>query len=150
MAMTTLNLHKKIMKEVNETAIRFGKSRRDIIVLLLMGIMRNHEKVLGGFTSVKYQPDDDSKNWHCFHINFKPDEYEYFNDLRKVCKCSVSLLVALAADLYIDEMVKRPKKNIDSYLYYQNYVIRRDKVDGIYCWHLYWGFPKKHLNSLRL
>lgn len=152
MATTSINIHHKILQKINDLAVRLETSRRDIIIQLLMRIMRDHDRLRGNFQTVKYQSDDVRENWHCFHIRFKSDEYEFFIDLRKVCKCSVSLLVSLAVDLFMDELLykKTMKKNVDNYALFKHYVLRRVIADGIISWQIYWGFPKKHLESLRL
>ena len=146
MASTTINIRREVLSKITNAAIQSNKSRREIIIYLLKLVARNNDSHLRGFGTVKYQSDDDPDNWHCFHIRFKPDEYEYFLDLRKVCKCSVSHLVAIAADKYLNDIMA----NVDNYALFSNYVLRREIIDGIICWHLYWGYPEKHLNSLRL
>ncbi len=150
MAVTMLNIHNELYGQITKIALQHNKPRREIIVRLLMRVMGDHLKLMGGISAVKYQPDDDEQNWHPFHIALKPDEYEFFIDLRKVCKCSVSLLLAIAVRRYGHELTKSNEKIIDNYPYFQNYVLRRNVVDGIYCWHFYWGLPKTHLCSLKL
>ena len=148
MLATTVNLHRDVLARITKVAIRKNKSRRDIIVMLLMRLMRDRHMAPRGFTTVKYQPDDDRKNWRCFHIRFRHDEYEYFTDLRKFIKCSVSLCIALAVDRYLDELTcKFKKKFVDKYMRFCNYVLRREIIEGIICWNLYWGFPGEHIKK---
>ena len=150
MLATTLNVHRDVFGKIAEVADRHKKSLREIIVLLLMRIMYDHVSLMRGFTTVKYQPDDDRENWHCFHIRLKHDEYEYFIDLRKICKRSISSLIAIAIDRYFDELTSAPIKVVDNYTQFNNYVLRREVVDGIITWLLYWGYPERHLRTLRL
>ena len=149
MLATTVNLHRDVLARITKVAIRTNKSRRDIIVMLLMRLMRDHHAIYRGFTTVKYQQDDGRNKWHCFHIRFRHDEYEYFTDLRKLCKCSVSLCIALAVDRYLDELtIKFKKKIVDKYQRLCNYVLRREIIEGVICLHLYWGYPGKHMKKL--
>ncbi len=100
---------------------------------------------------VKYQPDDVKKNWHCFHIRFREDEYEFFTDLRNVCKYSVSYLLAKAVALYLDEIGDIDgEKSVDNYRLFRNYVLHHEVVEGIISLHSYWGYPEKHLKTLNL
>ena len=100
---------------------------------------------------MKYQPDDVKKNWHCFHIRFREDENEFMVDLRKVCKFSVSYLLAKAVDLYLDKLWEEDvEKSVDNYRPFNNYVLHHEVVEGIISLHLYWGYPEKHLKTLRL
>ncbi len=152
MASTSINMHRNVFQIITDTAERLGKSRRDIVVYLLMRIMRDHDDLRGEFKMVRYQKKDKKENWHCFKIRFKQDEYEFFIDLRKVCKCSVSLLVARAVERYVEELInkKAGKKIVGNYVLFKHYTLRRVIVEGIICWQLYWGFPKKHLEIQRL
>ncbi len=148
MLATTFNVHCDILAKITGAAVRLNKTRRDIIVFLLMRIMEDHDGLIRGFTTVKYQHDDERISWHCFHIRLKHDEYEYFVDLRKVCKCSISLLIAIAVDRYIDELAKCIKKVVDNYPLFSNYVSHLEVIDGIFCLHFFWGFPEAYLKTL--
>ena len=150
MLVTTLNIHTDVFFKLTQASIILKKSRRDIIVILLMRIMRDIHKFRRGFATVKYQPDDLKEKWHCFPIKFKFDENEFWTDLRKVSKYSVSYLLAIAVDNYLDELMLGNKKNIYNYIYFKNYVLYREVIDGIICWQSYWGFPLEHLRTLRL
>lgn len=146
MIVTTFNMHHDTLEKITVTAWRLGMSRRHVIMMLLMRLMNDQEVAMGGFTAVKYQSDDDSGKWHRFHFRFKPDEYEFCVDLRKLCKCSVSLLIAKAADKYCGDMLK--DNFVDKYPKFSNYVLHRELNDGIICWHLYWGYPAEHLKNI--
>ena len=150
MHLTTLNIHPEIFKKISGAADKLQKSRRALIVSLLMRLMKDNNRFMGGFKTVKYQPDNKIGKWHCYHISFKQDEYEFFLDLRKLCKCSVSFLLAIAVDCYLDECSQKIKKNMDKYPIFNNYVLRQDVLNGIICWHTYWGFPKRHLQTIRI
>jgi hypothetical protein len=148
---TTLNIHVDILSRIYTAAIKLNKSHREIIILLFMRIMQNHSLLQGKFTTVKYQPDDERNKWHKFHICFKPDENEFFGDLRKFCKFSVSYLLAIAVREYLDELMgDAEKKSVDNYPYFNNYMIYREIVSGIISWRLYWGYPAEEAKTFRL
>ena len=69
----------------------------------------------------------------------RADEYEYFLDLRKILKMSVSLIVAYAVEKFLDMLMK--ENNTDNNRY-RNYIIAREVIDNIICWKLIWGFPR--------
>lgn len=151
MATTTLNIHIDVLSKINQHAIRLNKSKKEIIILLLMRIMKNHHLFVKTFSTVKYQRSDIKAKWHCFHIRFKKDENEFFVDLRKLCKYSVSCLVAISVERYLDELIMDiDKKLVDNYIYYKNYVLHFEVIDGIISWSFYWGYPEEHLKTLRL
>ena len=148
MVATTFNVHVDTFEKIISIAGHLEKSQRDIIMMLLMRIMNDHNEWMGGFTAVKYQPDEDPEKWNCFHFRFKPDEYEFCVDLRKLCKCSVSLLIALAAERYYEELLDIRENFVDKYPKFSDYVLHCELIDDVICWHLYWGYPEKHLKNL--
>ena len=151
MLSTTLNIHVDVLAKITQEAARIKKSRKFVIIQLFMHIMKNYQLFMRGFSTVKYQPDDVKKNWHCFHIRFREDENEFFVDLRKVCKFSVSYLLAKAVDLYLDKLWEEDgERCVDNYRLFSNYVLHHEVVDGINSLHLYWGYPEKHLKTLNL
>ncbi len=150
MIATTLNIHVGVLAKISKAAIRFNQSRRKTIVMLLMMIMEDQRFFARCFSTVKYQPDDNEENWHCFHIRFREDENEFFVDLRKLCKFSVSYLLALAVDRYLGALLKRVKKSVDNNIRFINYVQYHEVVDGIFSWRIYWGYPIKEIKTLRL
>ena len=151
MVITTLNIHVDVFSKITQSAALLEKSRKEVVVLLLMRIMKDHRLFVRGFSTVKYQRDDVKKNWHCFHIRLRGDEKEYFEDLRKLSKFSVSCLLAIAVKRYLEKILSdRGKKIVDNYTHFSNYVLHHEVVDGIISFHSYWGYPEEHLKTLRL
>ena len=151
MLSTTLNIHVDVFAKINQEAVRLKKSRKFVIILLFMHIMKNYQLFMRGFSTVKYQPDDVKKNWHCFHIRYREDEKEYFEDLRKVCKFSVSYLLVKAVDHYLDKLWEEDvEKSVDNYRPFSNYVLHHEVIEGIISFQFYWGYPEKHLKTLHL
>ena len=151
MISTTLNIHIDVLSKITDAAKHLDTSRKAVIVLLLKRMMKNHRFFTQSFSTVKYQQDDDKDNWHCFHIRFRPDENEFFVDLRKVCKFSVSCLLAMAVKQFLSELMRDIKKKlVDNYQDFKNYVLHKEIVEGILSWQIYWGLPMEHLKTLRL
>ena len=146
MVKTTLNLHVEVLNRIGECADRLNRSRKEIIVMLLKRIMRDMDRYARSFRTVEYQEDAPKDMWRCYHVRFREDENEFFVDLRKFCKRSVSLLVAIALRDYCDELLGNAVTSCN----FCHYVFFHEKVEGIYSWRLYWGFPVHELNRLRL
>ncbi len=142
---TTLNIDHDILKQITRAALSKKISRSKMIILLLNKVMdETHEPFFLG-KMVKYQKQKRPDNWHRFHLQVRPDEYEFFLDLRKLLKMSVSLILAYAVEKYLKQLIKR--KTTDNYLH-NNYLMIREIIDNIKCWKLYWGYPlniEKHL-----
>jgi hypothetical protein len=148
---TTINIHEDIYTRISAAAVKLDTSRRDIIIRLLMRMMKNNSTPRRGFTTVKYQPGDATGRWHPFHICYKNDENEFSVDLRKFSKYSVSFILAIAVEKYLDQLTgDANEKGMYNYTGFSNYVIYREVVEGIISWRLYWGYPPEELKSLKL
>ena len=148
MIATTLNIHVDILSKIEAAAERFKKSKRAIIVMLLKRLMLDYKLQKLAFSTVKYQDDDMEENWHCFHIRFREDENEYFVDMRKVCKLSVSHLLAIAVRRFLYRITrKREREFVANYPFFVNYVMGRRVIDGIISYHFYWGFPYEYIKN---
>jgi len=113
--------------------------------------MKKHDKFLKIKGPVEYQEKIGADKWHRMHVVLLPHEYEFFCDMRKFCKMSVSLLAAIAIDSFLDEIIEEHvqrdanKKETDNYLFHC-YIIVKEVIKGNICWKLYWGYPgEEHL-----
>jgi len=134
---TTLNIDPGIMKKITLAAEAKKISRAELIIILLNNVMDNTNKPYFLGKMVKYQKRRSHNEWHRFHIDLRPDEYEFFLDLRKLLKMSVSLILAYAVEKYLQLILR---KATDNYLH-RNYLMIRESINGIKCWKLYWGYP---------
>ncbi|MCP4131761.1 MAG: hypothetical protein GY754_12350 [bacterium] len=143
---TTINFRVPVLEKINEAAVSLGISRTKIIIRLLKMVMNEKNFSATMCRAVQYQIDDpDPDNWHTFHISFQEDDYEFFTDLRKLLKKSVSAVVAYAVEEYLDVVLglapEDPEKS-DSYRF-RHYVISSTEMHGVISWQLFWGLPEK-------
>ncbi len=136
---TTLYVHKNILYRLDAGEGMSGRSRSSIIKLLIQKVMNDNGKMIKANSRVKYQERDLKENWSRVNIVFNEYEYEYCQDLRKFFKMSVSLILAYAVLIYLDEVV-REKGSTNNY-YYCNYILIRKVIDNVICWQIYWGIP---------
>ena len=148
MISTTLNIHDDKLIKIDRLSREMKKKKRDVIVLLLMRAMSDNRVFRGRFRSVRYQPAAGKEKWNCFHVNFREDEYEYFIDLRKFFKCSVSYILALAVEEYMGEFLEKKDEPMNNYHRYKDYVMHCEKPEGVISWRLYWGFPEEELKKI--
>ncbi len=138
---TTLNIHREILNQISEAAQIRSISRSEMIAYLLkevMGEISDHGS-LG--STVKYQKGRKPCNWHRFHVTVKDDMYEYWQDLRKLLKMSVSFILAFAVRKYLSKLMN--KKIADNYrfLYYS---IKKEVEKNVIIWKNIWGLPPGH------
>lgn len=135
---TTLNIHMDILKKINASAHLMGISRSQIIILLIKKVMSDIPDPGRMGKLIQYQENSRPDKWHTFHISYRMDDYEYFLDLKKLCKMSLSLILAYAVKKYLSR--NNGIKTTDNYLY-KNYVIIKEFIDDIICWRFIWGYP---------
>ncbi|MFC1668968.1 hypothetical protein ACFL20_01135 [Spirochaetota bacterium] len=136
---TTINIKKNILDNIAQTSKVLGKSQTEIIVMLLKKVIDNENSKVQICRRIKYQSCDDKNNWHTLHVLFEQNEYEYFLDLRKLLKMSLSFIIANAAKKYLKDLLNG---NFTDNNRYQNYILSRENADGIIYWVLFWGIPK--------
>ncbi|MFC1669404.1 hypothetical protein ACFL20_03375 [Spirochaetota bacterium] len=137
---TTLNINKNVLYKLNQASDVSGRSRTELIVMLLKKVMKNDCVKSCIERSIKYQQCNEKKSWHTFHITFRGDEYEYFVDLRKLLKMSLSYILAFAVKKYLNSIISG--ESTDNYMF-ENYIIAKEDADGIIYWKLFWGVPDK-------
>jgi hypothetical protein len=135
---TTLNMDIDVLQQIKQAAREKNTTCSEMIIILLNRVMDDTHSPFFLVKMVQYQESKGPGNWHRFHIQLRPDEYEFFLDLRKLLKMSVSLILAFAVKKYLKILIKT--NSTDNYLH-KNYMMIREFVDNIKCWKFYWGYP---------
>lgn len=141
---TTLNIGVDVFGQIAAAAEIRGISRSAMITCLLKCVMNDIPDSTRIGKMVKYQERRSPSDWHVFHLSLREDEYEYFLDLRKLFKMSLSLILVYSVNKYLSKMMK---KNCTDNYSYKNYVLIRELIDNIISWRILWGYPPdiKHL-----
>ena len=143
---TTVNIHVDLFNSITREARAKGISRSKMIISLLEMMMEKPSQPLRFGRPVQYQKKKKPEEWHTFHISLREDEYEYFQDLRKLLKMSISFIIASA----VMDFLNNPDVTIptDNYLF-NSYLVVREIVDSIICWRLYWGHPVSIMQEMK-
>jgi hypothetical protein len=142
---TTIYINVEIHKRLSKASTRTGESKRNIVSSLLRRLSMDYEEIAIPWKRIAYQNRDSRKAWQRLHLTLMPDEYEFFLDLRKACKLSVSHLVAYAMEKYLDEIAGNFIKGTDNYRY-SNYTLSCFIESGVVCLIHYWGLADKLLS----
>ncbi len=138
---TTININTSIFGMISRAVLLTGQPKNLIISSVMRRLADDYERLVQPWSRVRYQKRDAAGNWRLMHLSLKPDEYEFFLDLRKVFKFSVSCLIANAIEKYLDEILNKIHRGADNY-WYENYMFSCVIVDGVICWILSWGVPR--------
>ena len=144
---TTINISIKNLESIMFASSVTGETRSEIIVRLLKQVMKKESLEGSICRRIKYQKSEVGESWRRSHVRFKGDEYEFFLDLRKILKMSLSHIIANAIKKYLNHLING--KNTDNYLF-NNYVIAKEDADGVIFWKLFWGIPKNPEKFLTL
>lgn len=142
---TTIVVKPGIMQRLDDASSALRLSRSRVIVMLMKRLMDDAGNFLRSDRLVEYQRGGSGELRKRLHVCVDMRQYESFLDLRKLCKKSVSLLVALAVDKYLTDIVNEvlsDEKGADNYRI-EYYRIEKIMVDSLICWKIYWGKPKK-------
>ncbi|MBN2160926.1 MAG: hypothetical protein JW807_16165 [Spirochaetes bacterium] len=136
---TTLNIDIAVLSEITAAAQARGISRSVMIINLIKEIMNEIPDLSRLGRMVQYQERKGKDNWHTFHLYLREDDYEYFLDLRKLFKMSVSLILAFAVKKFLKRQIEA--NNTDNYTF-KNYIVIREHIDGVISWRFLWGWPR--------
>lgn len=144
---TTVNVRRDIRVRLEAACETTGMSRSGIIVLLLRKVMAEHERRAGDPGSVRYQDRQERHVWRRMSVFVKKCDYDYFLDMRRLFRRSVSLLVAYGVVEYLDVVISEllndtVSKTTDNY-WHQLYSIEKIVLKTRLCWKIYWKLPEK-------
>ncbi len=142
---TTLNIRTYILRQISLAAKAESISCSAMIAILLKKAMKGIGSPDCMGRLVQYQEPCRPEEQHTFHITWKEYDYEYFQDMRKLQKMSVSLLLARAVKRYLGK--KNTINKSDNYLFI-NYTIIKEVIDNIICWRFIWGYTPTLIKRL--
>lgn len=146
---TTININTNLETCLLSASNQLGIAPSELIISLIKKLMANHHGLLAAQRRIRYQSRDKTVKRRRRHCVFLIRDYEYLLDMKKFCKRSVSLLIAIAISEHLENMLTELNSSEDNDLKYDNYqfqhyIIIRDLIDGVICWRIYWGLPKDH------
>lgn len=134
---TTLNVRNDILEKINQAAQLRGISRSEMIIMLIKNVMKDVQNSVRFGIRVRYQKRSNPHSSETVHVLVGMDDYEYLQDLRRLLKMSISLILAKAVKKFLKEIMK--KNDTDNY--FKNYILIKEIFNDVICWKLVWGFP---------
>lgn len=144
---TTININRGVLARLIKASQVSGKSKSHIISCLMQRLSNDSKYMEKAWSRIQYQDRGNREEWRCIHMRLGQHEYEFFIDLRKFYKFSVSFLITYAIKKYLDEIVSKILNSNDTYNYI-NYVLSRIIISGVVCWVIYWGLPNNLLSTI--
>ncbi len=128
---------------------RTGWTMIDLIIAVMRHAMRHHSKHEREHGRIEYQKrfDADGMPIPKFRVKVKmlEREYDYFNDMRRFYRRSISHVIAIAVLAYLPGLLERIEKGeydeeVDSYPY-KNCAIYDKCIEEATVFHIWWGLP---------
>jgi len=143
---TTVNIDKEVYNTLTEAAKKLRVSRSKLVVMLINRMVEQEEPSEEDYVqhAVRYQESRDEENWKTLHIVLLRPDYEFFDDVRKLWKMSVSFLVAYVTEHYLVDLEKIDNKSTeedftDNYrdcAHYTRYFKQNDVQCILLCWQI--------------
>lgn len=146
MIKTSVYINTDKLVKVMEYSAANGLTYNEVITLLLKKMQADGGCNIRKFSAVKYQNDDPDKNWVTKTVYFEEICYEFFTDMRKFFKESVSLLLSKAIELFLNTILSEVKEILLNYAD-SDWDIRRDDVESGVIWTIFWIKPTKYIRK---
>ncbi len=149
MIKTTYMMTKEVLLLLKEAEKRTGWAMIDLVIAVMRYVMRHHAKYEREHGRIAYQKrlDKDGIPIPKFRVKVKmlEREYDYFNDMRRFFRRSISHVIAIAVLEYLPILVERIEKgeydeDVDSYPY-KNCAIYDKCIEEATVFHIWWGLP---------
>lgn len=137
MTTDTTVVMKEEVRSALERGIRgSGRSRTALVVMAMKRMMEKRGGLARAFRCVEYQ--ERGCEWRRVHVRVYARDLEFFSDARLVFKRSVSLLIAMAIERHLDEILR--DECTDNYPF-PSRALCEEIVNSVVCWKIYWGIP---------
>ena len=143
---TTMCVRGETREKLEAASLAAGVSRSRLVSSLLNYASKRMHVDRSSRGGIRYQERLEGIERGRMHLRLRNDEYEFFIDMRKVWKMSVSFLVAYAVELFLDELLQKMTMNPDNYRY-RNYAMTKVYAGDVICWIFYWGIPRKLIKT---
>jgi dTDP-D-glucose 4,6-dehydratase len=105
---TTVNLHQDQLQRLEQAFQHSGISVNELILLLFKRMMQENKRLHESAPTIQYQ--EDREGYEKKHVYMDYTEYDQKLDMRRMYKMSASLVLALAIDWFLEELLVPSKK----------------------------------------
>lgn len=99
---TTVSMKTEIYEELGRYAVQYGLKSQELVRLCIRKLYKKIKKQSYTVSTVQYQEKHDS--WHTYHLSLNEMMYEKSFCLKHVYKLSFSFLVAIALELFLENL----------------------------------------------
>jgi len=148
---TTYVMREEVISLLISAEEQTSYSREELLVMAMRKMMKDHEAFERDEGRIEYQKRFDEKTGmriikHRVKMRLLIREYNYFQDMRKFFRRSISLVMAIAVFTYLAEIVEKILKKDYEALHANNYpfecyAVMGKCIENIPTWRIWWGVP---------
>lgn len=138
---TTINISKEVYQKISEAAAKYHISRSRLITMLIEYLVSREKIPASTRGTVQYQQRQAKDQWKTLHVVLPAHVHDFFDDVRKLWKMSLSYLVAMVAEKFLTQMDELLKNaSADKYWHGCHTIIHfiKNELHYILCC---WGIP---------
>ena len=135
---TNINITDKNHKLLEKNAFKMNITKNELVVKLLTAYLNNQSKNYEVFKRVKYQKKKKHEIWNPIHVWLSPEFYEKCINLRVFHKLSLSNILTLAIQLYLNKIIKGVADNFT-----KNYIFLYTDLYECPIFIIAWGYPRE-------
>lgn len=138
---TTVNIDIEVYQKLTEAAKRYGVSRSRLIAMLLEHLVWKDEIPRSARGTVQHQDSRPKENWKKLHVVLPNHVHDFFDDVRKLWKLSVSYLVALVVEKFLAQLDENIVKLFADKYWHGGHTIVHFIQNGLQYMLCCWGVP---------
>ncbi len=150
---TTYVMRDEVIALLEEAEEKTKLPKEELLVQAMRKMMKDYETYERTDGRIEYQKrfdEDTGEHIKKQRVKLKVNlcDYNYYQDMRRIFRRSISLVMAIAVYTYLAEIVEKIlNKEIEALLAdtypFQNYAIMGKCIENIPTWRIWWGVPSK-------
>ncbi len=150
---TTYVMCDDVIERLADAEERTKRPQEELLVLSMRLMMKDYEAYEREDGRIEYQKRFDEETnepikKHRVKMRLSIREYNYYQDMRRIFRRSISLVMAIAVRNYLAKIVaallcENPDVVLADTYPFENYAIMGKCIENIPTWRIWWGVPPK-------
>lgn len=141
---TTYVMERDVWEALEDAMEKTGLGRSELLVPVMKMALQDHDEHLEAEGSIAYQERSEGTKRRV-HVKLGAMEYEFFQDMRKFFRKSISFMIAICIRRYLHIVIQNILNRLiaiheNNYPKYR-YKIFKKCIENNVFWLIYWGLP---------
>lgn len=140
---TTINIRTDLLDRIEHAEIEYAVKRNFLIMKSVNALYPKLKRDYFINSLTRYQPKN--RSYSIKHIRWSKIENEGLRNLKDTYKLSVSFIIGIALELFLDQVIRELCNETDDSYPLKEFTFLRSKQDGIDIFIFCWGKPEKEI-----